>query len=435
MRNKRKLSCALLMSFLAIALANTIADTRVLSSSEAKLYVDPHFVYEEKDATLKVDLKIADVNNLYSWQVNMSFDPNVLEFSNVTEGEFLKEQPEGATKSIRDDHIQDGWVLFSWATMGKYLGVTGSGTLATVEFTVGEGQSPINITNPLTKLLDIYPPPVPPGGQMFTLIPHTGENGFFTNLVDPPEADFTFSPSLPALNVPVTFDASASSATAPHVINSYQWDFGDGTKKIYKGENLTSTANHTYTTSANYTVSLTVTDNATATELIQALYGITTMPQVWYERYSTKTRNINIKFGSDIAITNISPSSEEVTVGDAVYVNVTVLNKGTETESFNVIAYYGDNVIGTKQVTDLAPDEEEILIFDWDTTDVAALRYQIRAEAPLEGDGYTEDNSFIDGTVTVNSPGEPFPILVVAAVIVVIVVLAAVGFLYMRRRR
>lgn len=435
MRNKRKLSCSLLMLFLAIALASTIANTRVLSSPTAKIYIDPNFAYEEKDATLKVDLKIADVNNLYSWQVNMSFDPNVLEFRNVTEGEFLKEQPEGTTKSLREDHAQDGWVLISWATMGKYLGVTGSGALATVEFTAGEGQSPINVTNPLTKLLDIYPPPVPPGGQMFTIIPHTGENGFFTNLVAPPEAEFTFSPSLPALNELITFDASASSATAPHVINSYQWDFGDGTKKIYKGENLTSTANHTYTTSANYTVSLIVTDNATATELIQALYGTTTMPQVWYEHYSTKTETINIKFARDIAITNISPSSEAVTVGDTVHVDVTVLNKGTESESFNVTAYYGDNVIGTKQVTDLPPEGEEILIFDWDTTDVAALRYQIRAEAPLDGDGYTDDNSFIDGTVTINPLGEPFPILVVVAVVVVVVVLAAVGLLYMRRRR
>jgi len=431
LKKKPSFLCALLIPFLVIALANI----QVRSSSTARIYVDPPIAYKEKDASLKVDIKIADVLNLYSWQVNMSFNPSVLEFFNVTEGYFLKDQPEGTLPVLRKDKAQEGWVLFSWATIGKYLGVSGGGTLATVEFIVGEGESLINLDSPRTNLVEIHPPPVPPGGTIFTEIPHTAENGFFTNLVDPPTANFTVTPSLPNINQPITFDASASYATAPRVIDSYRWDFGDNTTEIYvKDENLTSTTTHTYTTSETFTVSLTVTDNATATDLVQTIFGTTTMPRIWYEIYSKNTTVINIKFGHDVAVTNVIPSEAEVTAGEAVSINVTVLNKGTETESFSVTAYYGDNMIETKQVADLASEGEETLIFDWDTTGVAAKKYQMRAEATLEGDGYPEDNMFTDGTVTVHTSTESFPTWIVGAVVAV-AVLAVIVLLYVRRRR
>lgn len=430
MKKRQKLFFLLLVPFLTIALA----DTPVLSATTAKIYVGLPLAYKEKDGSLKVDIKIEDVVDLYSWQVNLRFDTGVLEFVNVTEGDFLKEQPEGTYGA--PPLVGEDYVFFGWSTVGKYTGVTGTGTLATVELRVTTiGESILNISYP-TKLVEIHPPPIPPGGEIYTEIPYTTQNGIFTNLLDPPRAEFTFSPSFPKLNEQITFDASASSATAPRVIDSYQWDFGDGTKKIYvKDVNLTSTTTYTYTTSGNFTVSLTVTDNATATDLVQAMFGTTTMPRDWYELYSKKTASVNILFGHDIAVTNVIASRNEVMVGEIVSINVTVLNKGAEAESFDVTTYYGNSVIETKGVTDLVPEGEQTLIFDWDTTDVSAGDYQIRAEAPLEGDGNPNDNSLIDGTVTVN-PTEPFPVWVIGAVVAVVavVVLAVIVFLYMRRR-
>ncbi len=64
-------------------------------------------------------------------------------------------------------------------------------------------------------------------------------------LVDPPEADFSFSPTSPCANVPVSFDNNSSGAL------SYLWDFGDG--------NTSTDVNpsHAYTSSGTYTVLLT----------------------------------------------------------------------------------------------------------------------------------------------------------------------------------
>ena len=431
MSKKSRLLYLLLLSFLIATLANS----SVLSAEIAEIYVDSPMTYEEMDESFSIDVKIREVADLYSWQVNMTFNPSVLEFFNVTEGDFLKDQPEGTSSAIRDDHKQDGWVMFGWATIGQYVGVTGYGTLATVRFTVKAiGESAINMSNLNTKLIKINPPPVPPGGSMYEAISYTTESGFFINLMDPPKAEFTFSPSLPSLNEEVTFDASNSSASAPRVINSYQWDFGDGTTKTYvKDVNLTSTTTHTYTTSEAYIVSLTVTDNATATSLMQALFETTTVPQLWYELYSTKTAPINIKFGHDVAVTSVGASPSEVTVGETVSINVVVLNKGVEAESFSVTAYYGNNAIETKQVTDLSPDGTQTLTFEWDTTNVPAGDYKIKAEASLEGDGYPDDNSYLDGTVKVNTAGEPFPVLIVG-VVVAVVVIAIVAFWFMRRK-
>ena len=67
-----------------------------------------------------------------------------------------------------------------------------------------------------------------------------------------PEADFTYTPSKPLVNVPVNFtDTSIDDG----YIVSWHWNFGDGTNS--KDQNTT----HTYSKTGDYSVNLTVTDN------------------------------------------------------------------------------------------------------------------------------------------------------------------------------
>jgi hypothetical protein len=110
----------------------------------------------------------------------------------------------------------------------------------------------------------------------------------------------------------------------------------------------------------------------------------------------------------DIAITGVKLSEESVFVGEPVGIDVTVLNKGNESESFNVSVFYDSAVIEIKEVNSLAPFVEQTMSFTWHTDSVGPGSYQISASAPLPGDINPIDNTFKDGFVEIKS-GQPPP--------------------------
>jgi PKD repeat protein len=73
---------------------------------------------------------------------------------------------------------------------------------------------------------------------------------------DDPEPEFAFSPSEPAPNDKVFFNAAESKVTPPRRIVSYKWTFGDGATATGV------TVSHTYNREATFNVTLTVTDDS-----------------------------------------------------------------------------------------------------------------------------------------------------------------------------
>lgn len=424
---------SLLVLLTIISVIGTLLNANITSSSTtATVYVDPSIMYASPGEDFTLSIRIEDVADLHTWQVGLYFDASVLSFTNVSEGDFLRKGGKTTYGYVYADEVGDGYVMFTWSTEGMFW-ESGSGTLATVDFEVlQKGESRLNITNYDTTLIKMNPPPIPPGGEPQEEIPFTPVDGLFFNIIDPPMADFTYSPSLPGINETVTFDASASNTTAPFEISEYQWNFGDGTM----ANETDPVTTHSYLTGGVYNVSLIVIDNVDVTgTLIEAIYNMTTMPQEWFERFGKKGAVVDIKLAHNIAVTQVAASPEEVTVGDILVITVTVLNKGTETEDFNVIAYYADNALETKSVTGLSSGEQDTLTFNWDTTEVAAGTYEIWAEATdVVGEASPQDNEFVDGDVTVTLPPEPFPTTLVIVAVVGIVVIVAIAFVYMRRR-
>jgi PKD repeat protein len=100
-----------------------------------------------------------------------------------------------------------------------------------------------------------------------TVVDSSGKTGTATQTVTVgtgilPTANFSFSPTNPAPNTLITFDATLSTAPPGRTIKNYEWNFGDGPQVLSGPDESRPT--HRYTTPGTYTVTLTVTDNTGA---------------------------------------------------------------------------------------------------------------------------------------------------------------------------
>jgi KaiC/GvpD/RAD55 family RecA-like ATPase/chitodextrinase len=194
----------------------------------------------------------------------------------------------------------------------------------------------------------------------------------------PPIALFTYSPNMPAANESITFDASTSYDPDGTVID-FSWNFGDG--------NTTATSyriiSHVYAENGNYSVTLTVVDN---------------------DGYSNTTIRVISVNTHNIAILNVTVSNNEVNIGQVVNITVTVKNEGTAGESFNVTIFCNSTSIETLLVSNLAPNAERTLIFQWNTDSLQqSANFLIRAEADIvAGENDVADNTYTDGIVEVS---------------------------------
>lgn len=109
----------------------------------------------------------------------------------------------------------------------------------------------------------------------------------------------------------------------------------------------------------------------------------------------------------NIATTNVMVSKTQAYPGNIITVNVTVINLGVITETFEVTAYFNSTQIGT-QTTTLTPDSSTTLTYNWNTTNVDPNYYVISAIAGpipyIEVD--STDNSLTDGTIHVKITGD-----------------------------
>jgi PKD repeat protein len=94
-----------------------------------------------------------------------------------------------------------------------------------------------------------------------------------TVLNRPPTPSFTASPQTVNTSEPVYFDASGS-YDPDGTIDSYFWDFGDGTNASGV------TTSHSYAEDGNYTVTLTVTDNDSDSNSTNAIINVLNRPPV-----------------------------------------------------------------------------------------------------------------------------------------------------------
>ena len=107
----------------------------------------------------------------------------------------------------------------------------------------------------------------------------------------------------------------------------------------------------------------------------------------------------------DVAVLSATSTPASVVAGANVTINATIQNQGTGPETFDVKAFAGLTLVGSKTISGLPAGSSNDVHFSWDTSTAAAGSYAIHVEAALvSGETDAADNSHAAGTVVVYLP-------------------------------
>jgi ABC-type transport system substrate-binding protein len=121
---------------------------------------------------------------------------------------------------------------------------------------------------------------------------------------------------------------------------------------------------------------------------------------------SNNARTAGVYNHYEIAASAVAASKTVVGQDYPTSVAIAVENQGNFTETFNVTLYANTTIVETTEVT-LTSGNSTTLDFTWNTSGFAFGNYSISAYVtPVEGETLAEDNTFVDGVVTVVLAGD-----------------------------
>ena len=110
----------------------------------------------------------------------------------------------------------------------------------------------------------------------------------------------------------------------------------------------------------------------------------------------------------DVAVTGVEPFANATYEGNELNITVTVENKGLNTESFDVTAFYNNTSIGQQTVWNLGPRAQATLNFTWSTPRGAPGNYVVKAQAASVQNEYnlTDNTRYCDELVFIKIIGD-----------------------------
>jgi PKD repeat protein len=344
--------------------------------------IDDPSLLPGKSFNININITIADVTDLYSWEFKMNWNPLVLNITEIKEGTFLAGQPGGTAFTIKELNRAEGYIIVNCFTVGNYPGVSGSGVLANITFSVvGKGESIIDLSD--TKLLN----------STSNQIEHVIQDGYFKNVILP-KAKFTYTPSSPKVGDIVSFDASPSQDPKGGRIVKYYFDLGDGTNVtgtpsydsdgrliscswvFGNGTTIVTTnvvISYRFSVAETYKVSLIVTDNSTLKGSI--------------------TEEITISKISTSLTIGVNPKT--VTVGSNITISGTI--KPTLAD-VNITIYYRLLGGSWKMLAALKTDAEGKHAYIWKTTQMGT--YEVKANWQGDYKHISAESPILSVTVT-----------------------------------
>jgi len=100
------------------------------------VYVDPQTSDVAVGQDLTVRINISNVADLYGWEVRLGWNTTIMDAVNTTEGPFLKDG--GNTFFTYTINATSGVIIADCALLGNLTGVSGDGTLVTLQFYLKE---------------------------------------------------------------------------------------------------------------------------------------------------------------------------------------------------------------------------------------------------------------------------------------------------------
>jgi hypothetical protein len=360
----------------------------------AKLFVDPPSIIDPSltpATTFSIDIKVANVTDLFGYKFELKYDTIFLNGIGV----LVHPQPKGETNFIPiiviDDRNGVISVNVTYLHPAASISTVSPITLVTITFQVANyGASVLNLSQ--TKLIDSF-------GES---IPHETCDGFIS--VAPPDV--------------AILEVSASPITVYRgsmiIVKVVAANLG-----IYRKESFTVTVyNNDTAINALDVAELPPHTNITlsfvwdTSAVLPGVYVVSARASVVPLEVDTAN---NFLVGNavkivvpNVAITRVSSELSSVYPGWKVTVVVVVVNRGLLPVNITVAAYYDNNLIGNKSITNLASDVELELVFIWDTSNVPCCHnYTISAGASLlPFEENASDNIYVDGGVKVRIVGD-----------------------------
>ena len=110
--------------------------------------------------------------------------------------------------------------------------------------------------------------------------------------------------------------------------------------------------------------------------------------------------------GHDVAVTDVKPSKTVIGQGFCAFINVTVLNFGEYSETFNTTTAANDIVIHADSVS-LASGFSAMLSFLWNVSSFPVGVYVVESFAePVGGETITSNNAYVFGQISVAKRGD-----------------------------
>jgi len=179
---------------LNLSLGSSPESSGAPESSSAVIFMDPDPIIKDYENdlwyqignTTQIQLNITAATDLFAWQINVSWDPSILNLSNIIAGEFLDRvnppnyttsspAPNGLGFVINTTDNVAGYTAMGESILGGAPAISGSGTLVTIEFLItgyGCGNLTISVGGTLpTTLLN----------STLDSMTFTKTNGFFKN--------------------------------------------------------------------------------------------------------------------------------------------------------------------------------------------------------------------------------------------------------------